>query len=200
LSVAKQTPSPVYIDTKKRVELLAASVNEIAAKSGYKYTPDEIKRVVDDIAVDMRIVDIPPGDVNANSGSVYSFLNSDDKEKLADAYQHALDNNTSLEDVGIAAFSLGRARYIEAKINSGTAWAVHEPKANTKNLGTDDTEALDVKNLSTTTDSDYVKSLLQQLQKGQLFLTNPYLTTSLFQDVSSSMLLNQLPAFLRQIV
>src|SRR5690606_3869205 len=60
LSVAKQTPSPVYIGTRKRVELLAESVNEIAKQSEYKYTPDEIKRVIDDITVDMDIVDIPP--------------------------------------------------------------------------------------------------------------------------------------------
>lgn len=198
LSVAKQTPSPVYIGTKKRVELLAESVNEIAKQSEYKYTPDEIKRVIDDITVDMNIVDIPPGDVNANSGSVYAFLNSDDKKKLADAYQFALDNNTSLDDVRTAAFSLGRARYIEAKINSGTTWAVHEPKENSKKMETDDAAASDVKNLSPRTDSDYVKSLLEQLHKGQLFLSNPYLRTSLFQDVSSSMLLNQLPAFLKQ--
>lgn len=198
LSTAQKNPSPVYIGAEKRIEILANSVNEIARQSGYEYTPEQIKRVVEDVAKGVNITETQPGDVNASSGSVYSFLNSADKAKLADAYQHALDNNTSLDDVRFAAFSLARSRFIEAKINSGTTWAVYDPNENVSNIKSEDVEELETEKLTIETGSEYVKSLLEQFKEGKLFTSNPYLRTSLFQDVSSSLLMHRLPSFLQE--
>lgn len=198
LSYAKQNPSPVYIAAEKRVELLANSVNELAKQSGYEYTPEQIKRVVEDVAKETNIRQMPRADVNASSGSVYAFLSSSDKATLADAYQYALDNNTSLDDVRTAAFSLARSRYIEAKINSGTTWAVHNPNENVGDAKPKETEQQTVTAGSRNSDSDYIKSLLQQLAKGQLFASNPYLRISLLQDTASAQLNNTLPSFLKE--
>ena len=197
LSSAKQNPSPVYIGAEKRVELLADSVNEIARQSGYEYTAEEIKRVVDDVVKETNLKEIPRGDVNASSGSVYAFLSSTDKANLADAYQHALDNKTSLDDVRFAAFSLARTRFIEAKINSGTTWAVYNPNENAGTVKSDDVEKAAPEEVPIRSESDYVKSLLEQLEKRELFQSNPFLKSPLFQDVASSQLLHDVPSFLK---
>jgi hypothetical protein len=197
LSAAKQNPSPVYISVEKRVELLADSVNKIAGQSGYEYTPEQIKRVVEDVAKESNIKELARGDVNANSGSVYAFLSSTDKANLADAYQHALDNNTSLDDVRFAAFSLARTRFIEAKISSGTTWAVYDPDKNAGTIKSEDVEQAVHDEVPVRAESDYVKSLLEQLKKDELFMSNPFLRMSLLQDVASSQLLNNVPSLLK---
>ena len=196
LSSAKQNPSPVYISVDKRVELVTESVNEIAGQSGYEYTPEQIKRVVEDVVKEINIKELPRGDVNAGSGSVYAFLSGTDKATLADAYQHALDNNSSLDDVRFAAFSLARSRFIEAKINSGTTWAVHNPNESTGTVKSDDVERAAAEEVPIRSGSDYVKSLLEQLKKRGLFQSNPFLQSPLLQDVSSAQLMHKVPSFL----
>jgi hypothetical protein len=197
LSTAKQNPSPVYIGVEKRIELLSASVNDIAKKSGHEYTPEQINRVVEDVKKEINIQEMKPGDVNANAGSVYSFLSSTDKTHLADAYQYALDNHTSLKDVALAAGSLGRARYVEAKISSGTTYSYYRPEEN-QNAGTSD--AVDQKETDKTErapKTDYFKSLMEQLNKDELFVSNPFLRSALIQDVSSANLQHSIPLFLK---
>lgn len=202
LRAAKKNPSPVYIGAEKRLELLADSVNKIAGQSGYEYTPEEISRVVDDVIKDLNIKEVPRGDVNANSGSVYAFLNGSDKAKLADAYQYALDNDTSLDDVRLAAFSLARTRFIEAKIRSGTTWAVHLPNEQSAAAKPDDiekgsSEKVLPEEVFNRPDSDYMKLLLEQLKNRELFQSNPFLQNPLFQEVTSALLLGDVPSFLK---
>jgi len=103
-----------------------------------------------------------------------------------------------LDDVRFAAFSLARSRFIEAKINSGTTWAVYDPNENVSNIKSEDAEELETEKLTIETGSEYVKSLLEQFKEGNLFTSNPYLRTSLFQDVSSSLLMHRLPSFLQE--
>jgi hypothetical protein len=197
LSTAKQNPSPVYIGAEKRVELLSVSVNDIAKKSGHEYTPEQINRVVEDVKKEVNIQEMKPGDASANAGSVYSFLSSTDKANLADAYQYALDNNTSLKDVAIAAGSLGRARYVEAKISSGTTYSYYKPEEQ-QNAGTSD--SLDQKETDKTErapKTDYFKLLMEQLNKDELFASNPFLRSALIQDVSSANLQHSIPFFLK---
>lgn len=70
LSTAKQNPSPVYIGSEKRIELLAASVNDIAQNSGHEYTTEQIQRIVEDVTKELNIRELEAGDVNASAGSV----------------------------------------------------------------------------------------------------------------------------------
>ena len=62
----------------------------------------------------------------------------------------------------------------------------------------DQVEELETEKLTIETGSEYVKSLLEQFKEGKLFTSNPYLRTSLFQDVSSSLLMHRLPSFLQE--
>ena len=197
LSTAKQNPSPVYIGADKRIELLAASVNDIAQKSGHEYTPEQIQRVVEDITKEINIRELKAGDVNAAAGSVYSFLSSADKAHLADAYQYALDNNTSLEDVAIAAGSLGRARYVEAKISSGTSYALYVPEENQNAGKFSDLDQTEADKTERAPKTDYYKSLIIQLNNDELFASNPFLRSVLIQDVASANLKNSIPLFLK---
>ncbi|MDU0354031.1 hypothetical protein RS130_08870 [Paraglaciecola aquimarina] len=177
--------------------MLSTSVNDIAKKSGHEYTLEQINRVVEDIKKEVNIEEMKLGDVNANAGSVYSFLSSTDKAHLADAYQYALDNNTNLKDVAIAAGSLGRARYVEAKISSGTTYSYYRPE---EKQNADTSDAVDQKETDKTEiapKTDYFKSLMEQLKKDELFSSNPFLRSTLIQDVSSANLQHTIPLFLK---
>lgn len=198
LQAAKEHPTPTYITLAKREEILAASVSDIAEKSPMDYTSEQIKRVISDVKTKLKIKEIPPGDVNATYGSVYSFLSSADKADLTQAYQYALDNNTSLKDVNHAAFSLGQARFVEAQIRSGTKYAIYNPEQEPKQESPSvDAQGQSAANASAADENtDYVKSLLEQLKNDQLFITNPFLRTPLLQDVTSALLTRTAPSFL----
>lgn len=196
LRFATQHTPPVYLGFEKRIEAITAAVHKLAAQSGFEYSAEQVKRVVNDVVKETHITALPPANVNAGRGSVYSFLAKTDQEHLANAYQHALDNNTSLDDVRFAAFSLARARYIEAKINAGTSWAVHSPKENSETQLSDEAFSTKLEPTHRNSGSDYVKTLRQQLQNGELFQSNPYLKSLLIQDVTQALLMNRLADFL----
>lgn len=189
---------PIYLTVEKRLELVKDKVTELAQNLSSGFTDEQISTITNDLKTEFGISELPTPDVNAPSGSVYSFLTDSDRAKLSEAYQYALDNNTSLKDVSYAAFSLGDARFVEAKISSGTIYGVIDTD-DSSNEETTEIDDQGSENESTVREkTDYIKSLLAQLEIGQLFSSNPFLRDSLLQDASAAMLTNTLPEFINQ--
>lgn len=100
--------------------------------------------------------------------------------------------------MAIAAGSLGRARYVEAKISSGTSYAFYVPVENQNAGKSGDFDLNEADKTESTTKTDYFKSLINQLKNDELFYSNPYLRSSLIQDVTSANLKNNIPLFLSE--
>ena len=179
LSMAQERPLPSYLTTEKRLELLANVVKGVATKIGANFSDKDIARVVGDLKDELKIQGLPKADYNSDSSPIRSFLKKEDQIELDKAYQYALDNNTSFEDVEKAAFALGMQRYVEAMRNDGITYVKYVPIGNTNSdiVETDSTEANVVKEKSSET-----LSIQEQLEDKNLFATNPYLDTKTFLD------------------
>ncbi|MBZ2164269.1 hypothetical protein [Alteromonas stellipolaris] len=180
----QNNPSPIFLTVEKRFELLKNTANEFAARSGIDYTPEQIERVTQDVGKELRIVEIPRGDVHAGGGNVYTFLSQTDKAELSEAYQYALDNDTSLDDVRHGAFALAVTRFREANIAAGVTYAIFDKEESDRLL------ALNRQNESEVTSTEELEtsiktltdSFVEKLNFGNLFSSNPLLKNLMQQD------------------
>ena len=118
-------------------------------------------------------------DATALSGNGFHFLTKGDREALQEAYDYAIDNGQSAEDVELAAFFLSHKRYVEDMVLRGVKYSVHVPSG--KNMtyepgsGFQDAEGSPSNNLDTARDN-----LLKEIVSRGLFSNNPMLNKDLF--------------------
>ncbi|WP_438864408.1 hypothetical protein [Neptunicella sp.] len=181
LQVAKEHPSPIYISVDKRFELLEKTASMIAAKSDISYTSEQIHRASQDVGKELNITEIPPGDISAGGGNVFSFLSQEDKTRLGEAYQHALDNNSDLKDVNTVAFTLAIAKFREEKIASGTIYGTFS-KEERESLYELNNKLEAPSDEIKQSGRDFVEVLKSELEGNDLFSSNPFLKTLIQRD------------------
>ncbi|SFC38658.1 hypothetical protein [Pseudoalteromonas denitrificans] len=113
------------LSVEKHTEILNKIVQDTAQGSGVKYSEKQISRVVSDLKKDLNIESSFDKSGDISSRSLFSFLSSSDRKEIDKAYQYAIDNGTSLEDVGLASWSLGHQRKEEAMRANGTGITMH---------------------------------------------------------------------------
>lgn len=152
------------------------------AKSGVEYSPKQLDRVVQDIGKELNIVALPPGDIQAGSGIVTSFLTQNDKVQLSNAYQYALDNGTSLKDVGLGAFTLSVARFREAKVASGTIFGTFDKEESDRLYALNHKDDAETLNQQEHTKKSLTSTFIEKLEKNDLFSANPILKKLMQQE------------------
>jgi len=120
-------------------------------------------------------------DATALSGNGFYFLTQGDRESLQAAYDYAITNDQSIEDVELAAFFLSHKRYVEDMVSRGVKYSVHVPSGKNityvPGLGFQglESESSPSDNLESSRDA-----LLNDIISGGLFSKNPMLNKDLF--------------------
>lgn len=107
-------PLPRYFSTQTHNERIAEKVLSLGHDLGIELDAGDVDSLVEAHA--RRT----PLNLSFDSGNVFDFLKESDRLELEKEHQYALDNGTSLDDVGHTAFEMGVKRHREAREAQGT--------------------------------------------------------------------------------